>query len=220
MTGGPKATRSRRILSCSDGPVEVGYVPVHSAPEVTDQPFVSISTVSRVHGKPNFRINFSPAEAAELIAALQYALGSGALGGPCSYCERAEPWSREASLLSPHSPVCPSHATFNRFSHTLVGGGGGGSAGPSSGGTGYSPASTSDVSDPRLRHLEPQVALERERPTRELLEASFAYWRKCGGCDATAKLDLREPTPYHCPSCGAPPERWLIGEILREEPTP
>ena len=71
---GPKATRLRRVMSVSDGAVEVGWVPVHSAPEISDRPFVTLSTISQVHGKPNFRINFTPSEARELMESLAFVL--------------------------------------------------------------------------------------------------------------------------------------------------
>ena len=49
--------------------------------------------------------------------------------------------------------------------------------------------------------------------------AAFSYWRKCGGCGVVSKLDLREPTPWHCPTgCPADTGTWLSGDLLREEP--
>jgi hypothetical protein len=49
--------------------------------------------------------------------------------------------------------------------------------------------------------------------------ATFSYWRKCGGCGVVSKLDLREPTPWHCPTgCRAETDVWLSGNLLREEP--
>jgi hypothetical protein len=74
VTGGPKATRSRRVMSCSDGPVEVGYVPVHSAPEVKDRPLVTLQTLGS-SGQPTHRMCFDEAEAWELLASLHYVLG-------------------------------------------------------------------------------------------------------------------------------------------------
>ena len=73
MTGGPKATRMRRVLSVSDGPVEVGYVPVHSAPEVKDRPLVMLQTI-KSDGWPGYRICFDAAEAKELLASLAWVL--------------------------------------------------------------------------------------------------------------------------------------------------
>ena len=75
MTGGPKATRSRRVMSCSDGPVEVGYVPVHSAPEVKDRPLVMLQTLGS-SGQPTHRLCFNEAEAWELFTSLGYVLGA------------------------------------------------------------------------------------------------------------------------------------------------
>ena len=81
MTGGPKATKLRRVLSVSDGPVEVGWVPVHSAPEVRDNPLLMLQTL-KSDGQPGYRICFTASEAFELLSALQFALyGDEGVGG-------------------------------------------------------------------------------------------------------------------------------------------
>ena len=76
MTGGPKAERVRRVTSASDGPVEVGWVPEHSAPTVKDRPLVMLQTLSQRDGRPLFRLTFDEAEAWELHASLGYVLGA------------------------------------------------------------------------------------------------------------------------------------------------
>jgi ClpX C4-type zinc finger len=69
-----KATRVRRVTSCSDGTIEVGYVPVHSAPEVWDRPIVTLQTLGS-SGQPTHRMCFELVEATELLASLTYVLG-------------------------------------------------------------------------------------------------------------------------------------------------
>ena len=80
MTGGPKAERVRRVTSASDGPVEVGWVPEHSAPTVKDRPLVMLQTLSQRDGRPLFRLTFDEAEAWELHASLGYVLGAELMG--------------------------------------------------------------------------------------------------------------------------------------------
>lgn len=65
---GPTVTRSRHVLSLNHGPIEVGLVEVHSAPEVRDRPFVTIRN-------EKVCLNLEPAEAAELAVALTHAVG-------------------------------------------------------------------------------------------------------------------------------------------------
>lgn len=74
MTGGPKAERVRRVTSVSDGPVEVGWVPEHSAPTVKDRPLVMLQSLSQRDGRPLFRFTFDEGEAWELYASLAYVL--------------------------------------------------------------------------------------------------------------------------------------------------
>jgi hypothetical protein len=93
VTGGPKATRVRRVESCSDGPVEVGYVPVHSAPEVWDNPLVMLQVI-KSDGKPGYRMCFNEAEAWELLASLHYVLAV----GPETLATRVSKVRKEALL--------------------------------------------------------------------------------------------------------------------------
>jgi hypothetical protein len=74
VTGGPKATRLRRVLSVSDGVVEVGWVPVHSVPEVRDNPLLMLQTL-KSDGRASYRICFTESEARELLASLAWVLG-------------------------------------------------------------------------------------------------------------------------------------------------
>jgi hypothetical protein len=394
VTSGPKATRVRRVLSCSDGTIEVGWVPVHSMPEVKDRPLVMVQSLSRDGKHAVHRFCFDEAEAWELLASLHYVLAVGpetvatrvskvrkeALLEAVAAVERdyldkratADPAARIRALivdeplteaaaasdertwvkLRPADGTFPCtgasgcgqpanaalcdrfgsafafacchshlygdlghwrkvHAVLGMegrepvFSHTATGSAGGGGAAPA-----HPPADPATCDHPanlEVKRLEYGVLVERhcgacggrlevdpagrvsafarsaERPSppyappdakcsfcgkrrgepssiagdgppvRHIIRGpgtticdactslcldilrdegidlsaeakwartQFTYWRVCGTCKKVAKLDLREPTPFVCPSCGADAAQWLTGDLLHEEPKP